>query len=203
MLSSLRNDAERRDPPPASASITAMAMFRHLRQPPGGSGSYNFLFGRPLAQNLYLYTFQNPVCAGIMDRVALLSKGGWDAFSKTPAASNPVIGFWVELHLGPEPTRHSCADSHTAKGLPSPCGGTVGDGIAGETEMEKVTGIGGLFFRAHDPEALGRWYQQHLGISPIPSSYGNRVAARGRTHRFRSFRGDEQLFRRCQQGSGW
>ena len=35
----------------------------------------------------------------------------------------------------------------------------------GGTEMEKVTGIGGLFFRAHDPEALGRWYQEHLGIS--------------------------------------
>ena len=38
--------------------------------------------------------------------------------------------------------------------------------------MEKVTGIGGLFFRAHDPKALGRWYQQHLGVSLIPSSYG-------------------------------
>ena len=37
--------------------------------------------------------------------------------------------------------------------------------------MEKVTGIGGLFFRAHDPAALGRWYQQHLGVSLTPSSY--------------------------------
>lgn len=27
-----------------------------------------------------------------------------------------------------------------------------------------VTGIGGLFFRARDPKALGAWYQQHLGI---------------------------------------
>jgi glyoxylase I family protein len=40
------------------------------------------------------------------------------------------------------------------------------------TEMEKVTGIGGLFFRAHDPAALGLWYQQHLGVSLIPTSYG-------------------------------
>lgn len=31
--------------------------------------------------------------------------------------------------------------------------------------MEKVTGIGGLFFRAGDPEALGRWYRDHLGVS--------------------------------------
>jgi glyoxylase I family protein len=30
--------------------------------------------------------------------------------------------------------------------------------------MEKVTGIGGLFFRSADPEATARWYSQHLGI---------------------------------------
>ena len=27
-----------------------------------------------------------------------------------------------------------------------------------------VLGIGGLFFRAADPEALGAWYKEHLGI---------------------------------------
>ncbi len=37
--------------------------------------------------------------------------------------------------------------------------------------MEKVTGIGGLFFRAHDPGALGRWYQQHLGILLTPTTH--------------------------------
>src|SRR5215831_2174021 len=36
---------------------------------------------------------------------------------------------------------------------------------SGGTKMEKVAGIGGLFFRAHDPKALGNWYQQHLGIT--------------------------------------
>ena len=30
--------------------------------------------------------------------------------------------------------------------------------------MEKVTGIGGVFFRARDPEALAAWYHDHLGI---------------------------------------
>jgi len=29
---------------------------------------------------------------------------------------------------------------------------------------EKVAGIGGVFFRARDPEALRAWYAQHLGI---------------------------------------
>ncbi len=41
--------------------------------------------------------------------------------------------------------------------------------------MEKVAGIGGLFFRAKDPEALARWYLQHLGISPTPKSEAEAV----------------------------
>jgi glyoxylase I family protein len=49
-----------------------------------------------------------------------------------------------------------------------------GDIAAGD-EMEKVTGIGGVFFRASDPESLARWYEQHLGILPVPSSYGGPV----------------------------
>jgi glyoxylase I family protein len=55
---------------------------------------------------------------------------------------------------------------------PPPAGAAVRDGISGGTEMEKVTGIGGFFFRAKDPKALGLWYEQHLGILPIPTSYG-------------------------------
>lgn len=31
--------------------------------------------------------------------------------------------------------------------------------------MEKITGIGGIFLRARDPQALALWYQQQLGIS--------------------------------------
>jgi predicted enzyme related to lactoylglutathione lyase len=30
--------------------------------------------------------------------------------------------------------------------------------------MIRVTGIGGVFFKAKDPKALRAWYQQHLGI---------------------------------------
>jgi predicted enzyme related to lactoylglutathione lyase len=41
-----------------------------------------------------------------------------------------------------------------------------------EGKLEKVLGIGGLFFRARDPLALGRWYQEHLGVTLTPSSYG-------------------------------
>jgi glyoxylase I family protein len=57
------------------------------------------------------------------------------------------------------------------KTSPLPAGAAVHDAIAGGAEMEKVTGIGGFFFRAKDPKALGLWYQQHLGVSLIPTSY--------------------------------
>jgi len=30
--------------------------------------------------------------------------------------------------------------------------------------MKRVTGIGGVFFHAKDPSALGAWYKAHLGI---------------------------------------
>lgn len=46
---------------------------------------------------------------------------------------------------------------------------------SGGTEMEKVAGIGGLFFRAQDPKALAQWYQQHLGIALTPTAEGETV----------------------------
>jgi predicted enzyme related to lactoylglutathione lyase len=30
--------------------------------------------------------------------------------------------------------------------------------------MNRVTGIGGIFFQARDPAALRAWYQKHLGV---------------------------------------
>lgn len=30
--------------------------------------------------------------------------------------------------------------------------------------MKRVTGIGGVFFKARDPKALQEWYRKHLGI---------------------------------------
>ena len=30
--------------------------------------------------------------------------------------------------------------------------------------MQRVTGIGGVFFKASDPKALGEWYRKHLGL---------------------------------------
>lgn len=37
--------------------------------------------------------------------------------------------------------------------------------------MEKVNGIGGVFFRSDSPSELSDWYERHLGVAGVPSSY--------------------------------
>ncbi|MCB0569843.1 MAG: VOC family protein [Phaeodactylibacter sp.] len=37
--------------------------------------------------------------------------------------------------------------------------------------MKRVTGIGGLFFKAKDPKALQAWYEKHLGLPVTPDGY--------------------------------
>jgi predicted enzyme related to lactoylglutathione lyase len=67
------------------------------------------------------------------------------------------------------------AQSSAQAASPAPPAKTTAKHESGGTEMEKVAGIRGLFFRAHDPKALGNWYQQHLGISLTPTSEGGTV----------------------------
>ena len=37
--------------------------------------------------------------------------------------------------------------------------------------MASVTGFGGAFLRARDPEALARWYEEHLGLPRTEGSF--------------------------------
>ena len=37
--------------------------------------------------------------------------------------------------------------------------------------MERVGGIGGIFFRSKSPEKLGAWYRDCLGVDPVPQDY--------------------------------
>ena len=63
--------------------------------------------------------------------------------------------------------------------------GAVGAATATRSEgsdMEKVTGIGGLFFRAKDPKALAKWYSDHLGIDLAPRTTTIRHGDRKRDH---------------------
>lgn len=34
-----------------------------------------------------------------------------------------------------------------------------------DTEMKKVTGIGGIFFKCKDPKKMREWYQENLGLN--------------------------------------
>lgn len=34
--------------------------------------------------------------------------------------------------------------------------------------MKKVTGIGGIFFKCKDPNAINEWYKTHLGFDTTP-----------------------------------
>jgi catechol 2,3-dioxygenase-like lactoylglutathione lyase family enzyme len=47
--------------------------------------------------------------------------------------------------------------------------GAAATATADGADMEKVTGIGGLFFRAKQPRVLAKWYADHLGVNLVPS----------------------------------
>jgi predicted enzyme related to lactoylglutathione lyase len=53
----------------------------------------------------------------------------------------------------------------------------------------KATGIGGVFFRARDPDALVAWYAEHVGIPVQPDGYVVFEGTRG-AHVWAPFRGD-------------
>jgi len=58
---------------------------------------------------------------------------------------------------------------------------------------EHVEGIGGVFFRARDPEALRSWYAEHLGIEM--EDYGTTFTAReGDQTVWAPFPADSQYF---------
>jgi predicted enzyme related to lactoylglutathione lyase len=38
-------------------------------------------------------------------------------------------------------------------------------------EPQRVSGIGGVFFRAQDPQALVSWYREHLGVPVSEDGY--------------------------------
>ncbi len=54
-----------------------------------------------------------------------------------------------------------------------------------------VTGIGGFFFRAKDPEALRDWYVEHLGVGSAP--YGQWKTQAGPSV-FAPFKADTDYF---------
>lgn len=63
--------------------------------------------------------------------------------------------------------------------------------------MANVTGLGGLFFRANDPDTLAAWYEKHFGINSA-QSYVPWVQKEGPTL-FAPFKKDTGYFGKEQQ----
>ncbi len=59
--------------------------------------------------------------------------------------------------------------------VPKPNTSSMQNPAKEETSKETVSGIGGFFFRSHDPKALGEWYKEHLGIPLTPTKMDDPV----------------------------
>ena len=66
--------------------------------------------------------------------------------------------------------------------------------------MQKVKGIGGVFFRARNPAALPAWYRDTLGVDPAPSDMTTpHWIAEGGVTVFAPFAADTEYFPESQQ----
>jgi glyoxylase I family protein len=76
------------------------------------------------------------------------------------ARQNGIVPPWSEERIKQEAEK------------PKP-GTMAGHSSAAGVNLEKVNGIGGLFFRAKDPKGLAEWYRAHLGVAGVPNNYGD------------------------------
>ena len=62
--------------------------------------------------------------------------------------------------------------------------------------MERVLGIGGVFFKARDPKTIAAWYREHLGVPVEPEqTYGAFTsAAAGEQAAWSAFPADTSYF---------
>lgn len=65
--------------------------------------------------------------------------------------------------------------------------------------MERVTGIGGVFFRAGDPQVLAAWYEQHLGV-PRESGQTYAIFEESRSTVWSAFSDDTDYWPTAKQG---
>lgn len=66
--------------------------------------------------------------------------------------------------------------------------------------MQRVAGIGGVFFRSNNPAVLSQWYQQHLGIDLVPADYSQKPwLQEGGPTVFAPFPSDTDYFGRAAQ----
>ena len=60
--------------------------------------------------------------------------------------------------------------------------------------MASITGFGGAFIRSADPEALYKWYEQHLGLTRAHGSFTFPASAQRNQVVFAFFRQQDEYF---------
>src|ERR1700722_16847021 len=66
--------------------------------------------------------------------------------------------------------------------------------------MATITGFGGAFVRANDPEALYKWYEQHLGLKRADGCFGFPASTQRAQVVFAFFKPDDAYFPPPQKG---
>jgi glyoxylase I family protein len=66
--------------------------------------------------------------------------------------------------------------------------------------MERATGIGGVFVRSNDPNALARWYREHLGLNAYSEEAGETWWQEEGPTVWAPFPADTDYFGRREQG---
>jgi predicted enzyme related to lactoylglutathione lyase len=65
--------------------------------------------------------------------------------------------------------------------------------------VERVTGLGGIFFRSRDPEQLAAWYEEHLGV-PREGDETYAIFPESRDTVWSAFRQDTDYWPEAKQG---
>ena len=60
--------------------------------------------------------------------------------------------------------------------------------------MAAVTGFGGAFLRVNDPEALYKWYEQHIGLKKSEGAYAFPAPTQHAQVVFAFFKQDDAYF---------
>ena len=63
--------------------------------------------------------------------------------------------------------------------------------------MQKVRGIGGLFFKCNNPEKLATWYKEHLGFeldAPFSAAFSNQSLDKNNTTKWGVFKNETDYF---------
>lgn len=64
--------------------------------------------------------------------------------------------------------------------------------------MASITGFGGAFVRANDPEALYAWYERHLGLERFAGTFAFPASAQRARVVFAFFERDDDYFAAAQ-----